>query len=336
MLSKDRTQWLLDRRSGIGGSDIAAVLGLSPWRSPLEVYEDKTSEAPPVDIGNEAMKWGTLLETPIAAEWAERAGVKVQRVNSILRLPDKPWALANIDRAVLEPGARARVDKKSGRLLGAEALLEVKTAGAHAAAAWGDEDAPNIPPHYAAQGMWYLAITGLPRVVFAALIGGQRLVERELRADPDTIAMMLDAAEAFWRDHVLARVPPAPRSAADVARLFRRDDGTMRDLSNDVDVQAAIRELAEAQFEIAEWKKREEELKDALKAVIGSASGIAINGRPVVTWKATKDTRHTDWEAVAHAVWTDLVAHNVPESRWEELVAKATTIAPGSRRFIVK
>jgi putative phage-type endonuclease len=72
-----RDEWLAARRTGIGGSDIAAILGLSPWRTPLDVYRDKVDGAEQPET--EAMRWGRLLEDVIAREYAVRAGVRIQR-----------------------------------------------------------------------------------------------------------------------------------------------------------------------------------------------------------------------------------------------------------------
>ena len=107
----DRTAWLAARRTGIGGSDISAILGLSPWRSPVHVWLDKTGQAPDEPPANaEAMYWGKTLEDVVAREYAQRTGRRVQRVNAILRHPQHEWMLGNIDRAIVAEGSRARLD----------------------------------------------------------------------------------------------------------------------------------------------------------------------------------------------------------------------------------
>ena len=104
-----RLEWLQARRAGIGGSDIGAILGLSRYRSPVDVWLDKTGQAE-ADTGmSEAAYWGVELEATVAAEYAKRTGNKVQRVNQMLRHPEHDWMLANIDRAVVADGSRGRV-----------------------------------------------------------------------------------------------------------------------------------------------------------------------------------------------------------------------------------
>ncbi|HHW14817.1 MAG TPA: YqaJ viral recombinase family protein, partial [Firmicutes bacterium] len=136
-----REAWLAERRRGIGGSDAAAIAGLSKWRSPMAVWLEKTGQVEPEEPG-EAALWGTKLEDVVARHFAEATGFKVQRCNAILQHPERPWMLANIDRYVLDP-ARGR------------GLLEVKTTNA-----WNhDASEDKAPDHYLIQVHHYLAVT---------------------------------------------------------------------------------------------------------------------------------------------------------------------------------
>ena len=320
-----RDEWLQARRKGLGGSDIGAIMGLSPWRSPLDVYLDKTDPLPPVDEQNEAMYWGATLEDVVAREYATRTGRRVQRVNAQLRHPDHHWMLGNIDRAIVADGSRARLDG-TGRLQGADGILECKTASAYKAADWAGLDGSDaLPIYYTAQTMWYLAITGLPWCDVPALIGGQKYVVRRVERDDETIRAMIDQAEAFWRGHVLAGVPPEPRSGAEAARLFARDNGELREIGGDGDMVQALADLRAAQERRKAAEATEDAMKDRLQLAIGAAAGLSINGLPVATWKAAKDSSVTDWKALAAAL-------NPPA----ETVARFTTTKPGSRRFLVK
>ncbi len=328
----DREAWLAQRRSGVGGSDVAAILGLSPWSTPLDVYESKVGAAP-MSEPNEPMRWGTLLEDVVAREFADREGVRVQRVRTMLRHPAHPFAIANIDRAIVAPGVRARVDNRTGWLAGATDLLEVKTGSAFGLADWGDDDAPTIPLHYAAQGMWYLGVTGAARVRFAALLGGQRYFTRMLERDDAAIASMFDVAEAFWREHVEAQVPPPPTSVADMMRRYPRDDGAMREIANDADAMRDVAALLEFRERIKALQAEADKLTDALKMRIADAAGLSVRGCPVATWKAGKDKATTDWQGVA----LDLQGRfDIPKDDFARSVEAFTTTAPGDRRFYLK
>jgi putative phage-type endonuclease len=319
-------QWLSARKSGVGGSDIAAILGLSPWKTSVDVWLDKTGQAEGAIGNEEAVRWGTLLEDVVAREYAERTANTVQRVNRILRHPDHEWAIGNIDRAIVAPGSRVRVADDGGTLLGADGLLEVKTASAYKAGEWGrdgDEDA--VPVHYQAQVMWYLGITGQQWADVAALIGGQRMIVRRLHRDDETIAAMLDRAHEFWRKHVLTRQPPEPVNAKDVERLFPDDNGEAVEATDNL--LAAYNAAREAKARIAQDEADFEYAVEMIKLALGERSTLTLNGKPIVTWKASKPAKRTDWKALVYHHWP------VPP---RDLVDQFTTETPGSRRFLIK
>ncbi|WP_062196452.1 YqaJ viral recombinase family nuclease [Caldimonas taiwanensis] len=323
----DRAEWLAERRSGIGGSDIAAILGLSPWKTAVDVWLEKTGRSTDDTIGDaEAVRWGALLEDVVAREYAERTEHNIQRVNRILRHPSHEWAIGNIDRAIVAPGSRVRVADDGGTLLGADGLLEVKTASAYKAGEWGrDGDDDAVPLHYQAQCMWYLGITGQPWCDVAALIGGQRLVIRRIHRDDETIAAMLERADDFWHRHVLGGQAPEPATARDVETLFRSDNGEA--LEADDELLAAYSAARAAKNDMAYAEARYEEAVERIKLALGERSALTFNGQPLATWKATKPARRTDWKALVHHHWP------VPPA---ELVEQFTTETPGSRRFLLK
>lgn len=330
MNAPDRAAWLEARRTGIGGSDVAAILGISPYRSPLDVYLDKIGEAQPLP-DSEPMYWGRRLEDVVAHEWQERTGRKVQRVTSMIRNHDQPWMLANIDRAIVAPGSRARLDN-AGRLLGAEGLIECKTASAYAAQDWqGLDGSDALPVYYAAQGMWYLAVTGLDVCEFAALIGGQKFVQRRVERDADTIRGMVEQVSEFWHRHVVAGLPPEPRTAADAARLWGKDSGDMLAIDEQTGLLVAVNELRTLRQRAKDIDQQIDGLADELKLAIGPAAGLSIGGKPAVTWKASKDAEAVNWQAIAH----DLAAL-AGEQEFEAARQRHTTTKPGSRRFLVK
>jgi len=315
-----RDEWLAARRTGIGGSDIAAILGLSPWRTPLDVYLDKVDgrEAPET----EPMRWGRLLEDVIAREYALRAGVRIQRINTIIRAPSRDWAIASLDRVVVPAGTRARIYK--GELRGAEGALECKSVNAYAAGQWGRDDDPDaVPIHHAAQCMWYLGVTGLPWCDVAALIGGQRLIIRRIERDEETIRAMFERAERFWFEHVVPRVPPAPATARDAAALWPADNGEA--LEADEELLAAYNAAREAKARMDEAERDYEAAAERIKLALGERSTLTLNGKPIAAWKATAPRQRIDYEAVIREA-------AVPA----EIIARHTTIQPGIRRFVLK
>lgn len=331
-MSDTREQWLAERRKGIGGSDISAILGVSKYRTPLDVWFDKTGrDAPDASDANEAMRWGTLLEDVVAREWSARTGHPIQRMNAILRHPDNPVVLGSIDRAIVAPGSRARVNRATGHVVGAEGVLEVKTASAHAADQWEDETGPTIPVYYAAQGLWYLGISGLPWAEFAVLVGGQRMLTRRLERDDETIRFMFAKAAEWWQRHVVGDVMPEPVNEADVLRLYPRDSG--RSIEADAYTRHQIARLREVRGHLKALEAEAEVLTEVLKVAMTDATTITLEGAPAVTWKASKDRAVTDWQNVAQ----DLAERfNIPPDVHAAAVAARTATTPGSRRFLLK
>jgi putative phage-type endonuclease len=326
-MTMNHEEWLAARRTGIGGSDIAAILGLTPngWGTALDVWLDKTGQSTEdAAANNEAAYFGKLFEDTVAREYGKRTGNTVQRVNHILRHPYHEFAIGNIDRAIVVPGSRVRVDADGGTLLGASGLLEVKTVNAYKAGEWGrdgDEDA--VPLHYQAQVMWYLGITRQPWADVAALIGGQRMIIRRVHRDDETINAMLERAHDFWHQHVLTRQPPEPATAKDVERLFPADNGESIEATDDL--LAALYDARVAKARMAQAEADFEAASERIKIALGERSALTLNGKTLVTWKAPKPTRRTDWKAVAEALQAPA-----------DVIAAHTTETPGSRRFLLK
>lgn len=324
MNAQNKSEWLLRRRAGLGGSDIAAILGLSPWRSAVDVWKDKTSTEPPVDAPSEPMYWGTILEAVVADEYQRRTARKVQRVTQQLAHPNYPWALGNIDRAVITPSTRARV--VTGTLRGAQGILECKTASAYALNDWeGPDGGDAVPVHYAAQVLWYIGIAQVEWADVAVLVGGQRYLQRRVERNDEALRAMYSVAEEFWHKHVLERIPPEPKSARDVVTLFPRDDGEYIDASQNGELLGLLNALRAAKQNTKNFQSLVDDIEEQIKLRIGHRAGITFDGKPVVTWVATRDSLLTDWQAVAQAL-------NPPP----ELVQQHTTTRAGSRRFAVK
>ncbi len=295
MNAPDRAAWLAARKTGIGGSDIAAILGVSPYKSAVDVFLDKSGQTPDSEM-NEAMFWGTVLEDVVAKHYQEITSVKVQRIGDLIRHPQHTWMIGNIDRAIVTPGSRARFD--TGRLLGADGILECKTASAYKAGEWGtpdDDDA--VPTNYAAQCMWYLGISGLEWCDVAVLIGGQKYLVKRIERDEDTIKGMIERAEEFWFKHIIEGIPPEPKDGDDAIKLFPRDSGriieanpkTLDLLSRAVELK---QQIAALELELdGDRKKGVNGVMGELKAYMADATGISIGNDTLCTWKAQTSQR---------------------------------------------
>ncbi len=183
-------EWLTLRKTGIGGSDAGSICGVNPFGSPMKVYHDKTSSKIE-ELDNEAVRQGHDLEDYVAQRFMEAAGLKVRRSNFMYRSVENPFMIADVDRLVI----------------GEDAGLECKTAGAYNADKWKDG---NIPLHYIMQCYHYMAVTGKRTWYIAAVILGQQFTYRKLVWDDELIAQLISVEKDFWENHVAAGVLPSP------------------------------------------------------------------------------------------------------------------------------
>ena len=319
-----RDTWLEERTKGIGGSDVATVLGLNPYKTPLELWEEKTGKSKGKTAG-EAAYWGNQLEDVVAKEFSNRTGLKTQRVNFMMSKGENGWMRGNIDRAIVNPEIAGRVSllktdkaEECGRLLSTDMGLECKTASQFMADQWGDSQEQEIlagqvvtdhkiPLYYETQIQWYMAVTGLSKFYVAVLIGGNDFRMYEVKRDEDVINAIVQKCESFWRDHVLADVPPAPVNVDDVKRLYQKDNGVLDEASNDE--AADIGELRTLKERIKELQEQEKAVASRLIASIGERAGLTLGGKKVVTYKAqtTKRFSSTDFKKADPALYEQFV-----------------------------
>lgn len=301
MKELSRTEWLNERKKGIGGSDVAAALGLSPWTTPVELYQRKRGECPEQEM-TDAMHFGNVLEEVVAHEFQGRTGMKVQRVNTSLKREE--WQRANIDRAIVMPeiSGTVRVIKDAApgaRQLTTDAILECKTASAYTSALWGESQEDEIkagkivteheiPMYYETQCQWYLSITGCAVCYVAVLIGGNDFRMYKVDRNEDVIAAITEKCRAFWFDHVVAGVPPEPVNIDDIRALYKRPEPVL--LEADEQASIAYGEYRRIKDEIERLKKQQEAVATQLAAFIGDKEGLTLDGKKVVTFKAQKRT----------------------------------------------
>lgn len=268
-------QWLQSRKKGIGGSDAAAVLGLNHYKSPYNVWLEKTYRVDPDDISdNPKVYWGTVLESVVADEFARRhPEMNVRRLNGIMVSYEYPFMIASIDREINDGGNKG--------------ILEIKTAGESAKHDWED----GIPDYYLPQVNHYLAVSGYEFAYVAVLIGGNDYREYRIERDDDDIAYMIEREAAFW-EHVKNDTQPPmigikAESDALVEQYSSSDDVFIEMLDQDV---PEIGEREEIKKQIKELEKRESEITNNLKAMIGEHYGIKTP-RYKITWSRSETSR---------------------------------------------
>ena len=205
-------EWLQWRRKGIGGSDVAAALGLSPYRTQRELYYDKAGILPLVEAEDKSIMFqiGHLLEDVVAQIFGKKTGFNVFRDQTMYQHPLFPFMLADVDRFIRLPDGRT-------------AILECKTAHYDTMCKWANDA---VPRHYEMQVRHYMAVMNIDVAYIACLFSNNendfvwRKIERDLDEEESTIAQLKD----FWQSYVLQRMEPPliekPDMVLDVLRRY--------------------------------------------------------------------------------------------------------------------
>ena len=270
MTTAERTEWLEWRRGGIGSSDVPAILGLSPWSSPLKVYMEKRGELPDDDTSTEAMRLGRLLE-PVAGEiFTLETGLTAGHYQEPVTHPHAPWRRATVDFLAEE----------AEEAITPVGVVEVKTAGR----LWTE------PPIDAViQTQWQLHVTGLGQAWILQLATGRgwKLFEIE----PDAVAMerMVEAAEELW-NRVQTGDPPKA-TGADLEILGTRWPKHTEGKTVEIPLQLIQRyRLARTAFK--ESSDLRDEVAAEIKAEMADAEAATVDGEVVLTWKAHTIAAH--------------------------------------------
>ena len=305
-----RGDWLQVRKQGIGGSDAAAAVGLSPYKSQLELWLEKTGrdstlpKPTPADT-TEPVYWGTLLEPIVAAAYTQQTGNRVRKVNAVLQHPTIPFMLANLDREVIG--------------VSGVQILECKTAGEFGARLWRD----GVPEYVQLQVQHQFAVTGKQAADVAVLLCGQQLAVHRIERDDDLIARLIELEARFWRYVETDTPPPADGSdsaATALQCLYPRDSGQTVDFTEDRSLSAAFADLVSVRAEIADRATLEAQLKQRLQQAMGEATKAKFETGEV-SWKRSKDSRGLD---------TDKLLRDQPD-----LLQRYSITKPGSRRFLI-
>ena len=272
-----REEWLKVRKLGLGGSDMAAVLGLSPWRSPIDVWIDKTSDTVE-EKESEPMYWGNVLEEVVAQEFAKRSGYKVRNNNFTLQSEEYPYLLANIDREIV----------------GLDAGLECKTANAFKANEW---DGDNVPDAYYIQCQHYMAVTGKSSWWIAALIGGNTFVYKEIKRNEEVIKAIIDTGAAFW-ELVESKTMPAPDDTKQcenaLKKLYQKSNGQSVELP--ANYGNMIIDYLEIKNQLSELETKKRGIENVMKDFLKD-NEKATYGEHFVSWKSTKPRETFDAKA---------------------------------------
>lgn len=278
--SDDREAWLAHRLTGIGASDMPAILGKNRYVSELELFLLKTGRVASPDEDSEAAQWGHELEGKILEAFGRRAGRKVQKTGTLLRSTLYPWALCTLDGWQYVPGKSRACP------------VECKLTGA-----FGRDWDHGVPEYFMPQVQQQMLVTGTDMASFAVLINGTRLVYADVERDDVMIAQIIEAGERFWNAVQGVGDAPLPDGSQSAGwALSQLHKESSPDELVVLDWESA--ELSE-QYDalVAESKRVERELERIQQTIqqrMGAAEIATLPGnRGGWTWKLQKRKAYT-------------------------------------------
>lgn len=308
------TETKVTRRCGLGGTDIAAIIGEHPNKSAWDVWAEKTGLLDDViSVTSARAEWGKRLQRVIAEAYTEYTGRAHRWID------ETRHGVASFQ--IWTPDAECIHEPRG---------IDCKTAGLDQHHKWGQpgEGDDAVPAHVQAQAHWYLiADPSKEAWDIALLMAGSDFRIYEIRRDIEIEGVLLEQGERFWIDNVLAGVAPEPKDTEAareyLRKAFPKNFGNIREATEEESLLLVRYGIARDNYDLA--KGQRDDLETALKMLVGDADGIG-NGVCRFTWKRTKDTRGPDYEAMAH--WL------AGQEDWRALCARFDAVLrQGSRRI---
>lgn len=297
---KSHEEWLKAREEGIGASEVAAVLGLSPWETPFSLYLKKTHKVPPTEE-NDAMRRGHYLEDAVVQWWMHETGeqvIKASAADIIYVHPEFPFMRVTPDRIVK----------------GRKKILEVKSTALH----MGEE----IPNYYLAQVMYQMYVTGIHQAELIYIQGGLTFGRFFVEYDEEFAQYIASCVTAFWTENVLGDKEPDAINVDDLAVKVPR---STPESSIEADAVALdqVNVLREKKAMYDALGDEIADLQNSLKMFMEDSEALTdANGNVLVTWKSGKDKTSFDSKAF--------------QAENPEMYEKYCKTVPGSRSFLVK
>lgn len=266
--------WLLYRRLGIGGSDLSVLCGINQYKSPIELWAEKTDKIPSKEAG-EAAYWGNQLEPFVVNEFVTRTGIEVKKLNAILQSETHEFMLANLDGICEHP------------TLGT-CIFEAKTTSVYNSKLWED----SIPDEYMLQIQHYMSVTGFKGTYIAVLIGGNKFKWKFIERDEELISMIIELEKDFW-DNVTTDTPPnvdSLQSTEEFLSTFFPTSIPESKFELPESAMQIIGEYKEASDKISEYTDKKRLAENKLKQMLQD-NEIGIIGNQIISWKTVTQER---------------------------------------------
>lgn len=260
----------IERQLGIGGSDMPIIMGLSGYKTPYQLYLEKTGQVEPQSEMTDYQYWGHQLESIVRDEFAKRNNIIVETPDTIVH-PVHEYLRGNID----------------GFIPSLNAILEVKCSSSFMASEWGEDGSDIIPMQYLVQVAHYCAVTNADCAYIAVLIGGNDYREFKYTRDLQLEEKVIECAKNFW-ECIQTQTPPAAINQADLKLMYPKHNPE-KIKTIDTDVKKQLTTLSETRFKIKQLSEIEEKYKFNIMQFMQDAECLTDeSGRPIVSWKANK------------------------------------------------
>jgi putative phage-type endonuclease len=294
------------RTSGIFGSDAAAICGKSPWKTPMDIWLEKTGRVEPEDISDKAaVKAGNYLE-PVITKWFtdENPHLVVVPESHTFVSPMYKWMQGHLDGIIYQDEQPVGV-------------FEAKTTNAFNKDAWDDR----VPDDYLLQVTHYMAVSGLSCAHMAVLIGGNDFRQFYFKRNMDLENLLVAKERHFWEEYVLKDIAPPLKTEADAIALY--PESVAKEVMVCNDIHETVRQLRMVKAQIKDWESHEKALRDKVCAYMGDADMLVDAAHnPLVTWRSTKGSSKFDEKMFAR--------------EQEETYLKYIVNVPGHRRMLIK
>jgi len=259
-----------ERMLGIGGSDMPIIMGLSSYKTPYQLYLEKTGQIESTSEMTEFQYWGHALEGVVRDEFAKRNNVIVETPETLVH-PFINFLRANVD----------------GFIPSLNAVLEVKCSSGFMAHEWGEDGSDTIPLPYLVQVAHYCAVTNADCAYIAVLIGGNDYREFKYTRDAEIEERVINEAKKFW-ECVQTRTPPEAINQVDLRLMYpKHDPEKTKTIAPDVAEQLTT--LVDTRFKIKALSEVEEKYKFNIMQFMQDAECLTDEtGKPIISWKANK------------------------------------------------
>jgi putative phage-type endonuclease len=305
------------RAKSLGGSDIGAILGLSKYRSAVDVWMEKTGKEICVK-DSLPLRFGQFAEEFVASEYALATGSQLATHNVAVTHPEYQYMHGHIDRFILNDDVP--LVNSDGKIT-ATRILECKTANPFAQSEWGEAGSDQVPLSYLVQCVWYMMLTNIDRTDLAVLFGNTDFRIYEIARDLELEQIVLERAISFWEDQVLKDIPPAATSESDYKTLFGKST-ISKSIEAPAETCELVRKLKSLNEQVEQYEAEISQIKQSVMGQMQDAEVLTFNGRTLATWKAPKPSLRLDAKRLSEEN-PDLVhQYQVPIQNRRRLIIK--------------